>query len=131
MVMTNASGVKTLSLVFEAPADGQACTYGLGDGTVLTVRLHKNDKDAVLPGRHLSESQVAEIAAKALPEGTNLRCDFKDGVWEVLEVQKDAWGVASQITNANGKITIQSTNATRLVLRVRDADGNVEPLKTP
>ena len=79
----------------------------------------------------MSESQVADIASSQLPQGSAYRCEFKDGVWEVLEVQKNVWGVSSRTTNAEGKITIQSTNATRVVLRVRDADGMVEPIKTP
>jgi hypothetical protein len=35
------------------------------------------------------------------------------------------------ITNADGKVFITSTNATRVVLRVRDVDGKVEQVKTP
>lgn len=90
-----------------------------------------DDKDAVLPGRHMSERQVMEVATRQLPQRSVYRCEFKDGVWEILEVQKDVWGVSSRTTNADGKLTIQSTNATRVVLRVRDADGKVEPIEIP
>jgi hypothetical protein len=80
----------------------------------------------VLPGRHLSEQQVAEIASKALPQVASFSCQFKDGVWEILEPQKGVWGVSSVRTNADGHVFVTSTNATRVVLRVRDADGKVE-----
>ncbi|MGD0745935.1 MAG: hypothetical protein ABSA45_12350 [Verrucomicrobiota bacterium] len=90
-----------------------------------------DDKDAVLPGRHMSESQIVDIAFKELPQGSHLRCEFKDGVWEILEVQTGVWGVSSVTTNADGKVFVSSTNATRVVLRVRDADGKVEQIKTP
>ena len=89
------------------------------------------DKNTVLPGRRLSEQQVIELASNQLPPSSGYRCEFKDGVWEILEVQRNVWGVASQVTNVDGKITIHSTNATRVVLRVRDVDGKVEPVKTP
>jgi len=89
------------------------------------------DKDTVLPGRHMSESQVADIAFRELPRGSSFRCEFKDGVWEILEVQKGVWGVSSVTTNADGKVFVSSTNATRVVLRVLDADGKVEQVKTP
>ena len=79
----------------------------------------------------MSESQVADIAFRELPRGLSLRCEFKDGVWEILEVQPGVWGVSSRTTNTDGKITIESTNATRVVLRVKDADGKVEQVKTP
>jgi len=90
-----------------------------------------DDKDAVLPGRHMSESQVADIAFRELPQGSHLRCEFKDGVWEISEVQPGVWGVSSVTTNADGKVFVSSTNATLVVLRVRDADGKVEQVKTP
>lgn len=102
----------------------------LGIGMTPVIK-QTDDKETVLPGRHMSESQVANIAFGSLPRGSNLRCEFKDGAWEVFEVQKGIWAVSSRTTNADGKITIESTNATRLVLRVRDADGKVEPIKTP
>ena len=85
-----------------------------------------NEKDTVLAGRHMSERQVMDIAFKELPQSSALRCEFKDGVWEILEVQKDVWGVSTVTTNADGKVFVTSTNATRVVLRVRDADGKVE-----
>jgi hypothetical protein len=90
-----------------------------------------DDKDTVLLGRHMSEHQVVEMALSQLPQSSGYRCEFKDGAWEILEVQQGVWGVSSRTTNADGKITVESTNATRLVLRVRDADGKVEPMKTP
>jgi len=90
-----------------------------------------DDKDAVLPGRHMSEGQVAEIAGRELPQTSGFRCEFKDGVWEILEVQKGIYGVSTRATNADGKITVESTNATRVVLQVRDDDGKVELIKTP
>ena len=79
----------------------------------------------------MSEHQIVELVSSRLPQSSTHRCEFKDGVWEILEVQKDVWGVFSRTTNADGKITIQSTNAMRVVLRVRDADGKVEPIETP
>jgi len=90
-----------------------------------------NDKDTVLPGRHLSEHQVVEMAFSQLPQSSGFRCEFKDGVWEILEVQPGVFGVSSRTTNADGKITIESTNAARVALRVLDADGKIEQVKTP
>jgi hypothetical protein len=90
-----------------------------------------NDPQAVLPGRHLSENQVAGLVFKELPQTTNFSCAFKDGMWEILEPQTGVWGVASRTTNAEGKIMVRSTNATRVILRVRDADGKVEPVANP
>jgi hypothetical protein len=91
-----------------------------------------SDKETALPGRHMSEHQVVDIAMRELPKGwQGLGCEFKDGVWEISEIQKDVWGVSSAITNADGKVVISSTNATRVVLRIRDADGKVERVKTP
>jgi hypothetical protein len=87
--------------------------------------------DSVLPGRHLSESQVADIALKELPHSSGFRCEFKDGVWEISEVRQGAWGVSSVITNPDGHVFVTSTNATRVLLRVRDVDGKVEQVKTP
>jgi len=108
-------------------------TIGLVASLVFACKKHQSadDRDTVLPGRHLSEHQVAEIASKALPQNSAIRCEFKDGVWDILEVQKDVWGISSVVTNADGKVFVTSTNATRLVLRVRDADGKVEQVKTP
>ena len=94
------------------------------------VAPQTDDKDAVLPGRHLSEHQVFEVASRQLPQSSGYRCEFKEGVWDILEVQKNVWGVSSRTTNADGKITIQSTNATRVVLRVSDADGKAEQITT-
>jgi hypothetical protein len=90
-----------------------------------------DDQDTVLPGRKLSEHQVADLASRQLPQVSQLRTEFKDGVWNILEVQKGVWAVSSLTTNAAGRITVTSTNATRLVLRVRDADGKVEPVNPP
>lgn len=90
-----------------------------------------NDQDKVLPGRHLSEHQVADIASRELLQSPGFQCQFQDGVWEIREAQKGVWGVSSATTNADGKITITSTNATRVVLLVKDADGTVEHIKTP
>jgi hypothetical protein len=98
-------------------------------GTNVTTQTH--DTDTILPGRHMSEHQVIEVAMSQLPQSSGYRCDYKDGEWEILEVQQGVWGVSSRTTNADGKITVESTNATRVVLRVRDADGKVEPMKTP
>ena len=90
-----------------------------------------SDKDTVLPGRQMSEHQVVDIAMRELPQGLRLQCEFKDGVWEISEVQLATWGVSSVTTNSEGKVFVSSTNATRVVLRVRDADGKVEQVKTP
>jgi hypothetical protein len=98
-------------------------------GATVTPQTH--DTDTILPGRHMSEHQVIEVAMSQLPQSSGYRCDYKDGEWEILEVQQGVWGVSSRTTNADGKITVESTNATRVVLRVRDADGKVEPMKTP
>jgi len=94
-------------------------------------RKSADDKDTVLPARHMSEHQVVEIASKELPRNLALQCEFRDGVCEFLEVQKGVWGASSVITNADGKVFITATNATRVVLRVRDVDGKVEQVKTP
>jgi hypothetical protein len=102
-----------------------------GSAAHFEERQAADDKDTVLPGRHMSEHQVVEIASKELPQNSALKCEFRDGVWEILEVQKGVWGVSSVITNADGKVFITSTNATRVVLRVRDVDGKVEQVKTP
>jgi len=90
-----------------------------------------DDQKTVLPGRHMSERQVADIALKELPQSSRISCEFKDGVWEISEPQKGVWGTSSATTNANGKITITSTNATKLVLRVRDLDGTGEQVNHP
>jgi hypothetical protein len=76
----------------------------------------------------MSESRVADIASRELPKNSALKCEFKDGVWEIMEVQKGVWGVSSVTTNADGKVFVTSTNATRVVLRVRDVDGKVEQI---
>jgi hypothetical protein len=108
---------------------GNATHFEERQAVVITQSTH--DKDAVLPGRHMSENQVAEIVFRELPKSSEFRCEFKDGKWEILEVQKGVWGVSSVTTNADGKVFVTSTNATRVVLRVRDADGKVEQVKTP
>lgn len=96
------------------------------------VPLKDDDKEVVLPGRRMSEHQVVEQVWSQLPKSSGgYRCEFKDGIWEILEVQKDVWGVSSTTTTADSKIRIESTNATRVVLRVRDVDGKVEPTKSP
>lgn len=89
------------------------------------------DKDVFLPGRHMSEHQVADIAFRELTPNLGFRCEFTNGVWDILEVQKGVYGIASVVTNADGKIFVTSTNASRVVLRVRDVDGKVEQVKTP
>ena len=89
------------------------------------------EQDTVLSGRHLSEHQVADIAFQALSNNAPFECRFKDGVWEIAEVQKDVSGISSIVTNADGRIFVTMTNASRVVLRVRDADGKVEPVKIP
>src|SRR5215472_6498560 len=89
------------------------------------------EKDAVLRGRHMSEHQVIDLALNQLPQGPAYACEFKDGVWEISEVQKNVWGVSSRTTTPEGKLVIASTNATRVVLRVRDADGKIEQVKGP
>ena len=90
-----------------------------------------DNKNTALPERHMSEDQVIEVASSQLPRSSAYRCEFKDGMWEILEVQRNVWGVSARTTNAEGKITIESTNATRVVLRVRDADGMIEQVKIP
>ncbi len=105
--------------------------FAAGAATGCKKQQSVGDKDVVMPGRHMSEHQVADIAFRALPQSSGYRCEFKNGVWEILEVQQGIWGVSSRTTNADGKIFVTSTNATRVVLRVRDADGKVEQVKTP
>ena len=78
----------------------------------------------------MSKNQVVEMALSQLPQSSGYRCEFKDGVWNILEVQQ-GFGVSSRTTNADGKITVAMTNATQLVLRVSDADGKIEQVKTP
>jgi hypothetical protein len=78
----------------------------------------------------MSEHQVVEVALSQLPQSSGYRCEFKQGAWEILEVQQGVFGVSARTTNADGKITVESTDATRVVLRVRDADGKVEQVKT-
>lgn len=136
LLATNVDGTVKHSRSRLTTMPGQQSALSVGDEMIqLTTTLRSSqsadDKDTVLPGRHMSESQVADIAIGELPRGSQLRCDFKDGVWEILEVQKGVWGVSSRTTNADGKITIESTNATRVVLRVHDADGKTEQVKTP
>jgi hypothetical protein len=123
----------------QGDADFASCAVTIKQGSETlansTIRLKMeqsaDDKDIVLPGRHLSESQVADIAFRELPRRLHLQCEFRDGVWEVSEVKPGVWGVSSVTTNAEGRVLITSTNATRLVLKVRDADGKVEQIKTP
>jgi len=90
-----------------------------------------DDKDAVLPGRHMSEHQVVDAAVKALSKVIPISCDFKDGIWNISEVQKGVWGVSSMTTNAAGHIFVTSTNATRVIMKIRDVDGKIEPAKSP
>jgi len=135
LLATNADGTVKRSESFLTTMPGQWSALSVGDEMIaLTPTLKQqsaDDKDTVLPGRHMSESQVADIAFRELPQGSHLQCEFKDGVWEILEVQPSVWGVSSVTTNADGKVFVSSTNATRVVLRVRDADGKVEQVKTP
>jgi hypothetical protein len=82
-----------------------------------------SDMDTILPGRHMSEHQVIDIARRELPVGVPFRCEFTNSAWEILEIQKE--------TNANGKVIITPTSATRVVFRVRDIDGKVEQVEMP
>ncbi len=110
----------------------RAAVMTIGDiriGVTPHIKPSADAKDMVLPRRNMSESQVADIVIRELPQCSSFRCEFKDGVWDVLEVQKDVWG-SSAATNADGHTFIHSTNETRVVLRVRDADGKVEQIKT-
>lgn len=93
-------------------------------------RTSADDKQTVLSGRHMSESQVAEIAGRELSGVQDFSCQFKDGVWEVLEIQTGTW-ISSTTTNADGHIFVNSTRPAQLVLRVSDADGTIERVKTP
>jgi hypothetical protein len=89
-----------------------------------------DDKQTVLPGRHMSESQVAEIAGRELSGVQNFSCQFMDGVWEILEVQTGTW-ISSSTTNADGHIVVHSTHPAQLLLRVSDADGKIERITKP
>jgi len=102
----------------------------LGLVAVASIGL-ADDQDTVLPGRTMSEHQVVDLASRQLSQVSEMRCEFKDGVWNVLAVQKGVWGVSSITTNSDGKVFVTSTNATRVVLRVRDADGKVEAVTPP
>ena len=93
-------------------------------------RTSADDKQAVLPGRHMSESQVAEIAGRELSGVQNFSCQFADGVWEILKIETGTW-ISSTTTNADGHIFVHSTHPAQLVLRVSDADGKIERIKTP
>jgi len=42
IIETNATGVKRSSLVFQAPIDGRAYTYGFDETSVITVALHES-----------------------------------------------------------------------------------------
>jgi len=96
---------------------------------IVLYKQSADDKSVVLPARHLSEQQVAEIASRELPGIQNFSCQFTNGVWKILEVQTNAW-ISSTTTNADGHVFVQSTNPKRLVLQVVDADGKVEHVKT-
>jgi len=76
-------------------------------------------KDSViqpnLSGPRMSQQQVIEAAWSQLPHNLRYLCKFKNGEWDILEVPEG----------------VDPTNATRVVLRVRDADGKVEPVQTP
>jgi hypothetical protein len=114
--------MKALTLIFcLAAVAASGCKKQTAAGT----------RETILPGRRMSEHQVVEMAMSKLPPSSGYRCEFKDGVWEILEVQQNVWGVSSRTTNADGKISVVSTNVTRVVLRVSDADGKVEPATTP
>jgi hypothetical protein len=89
-----------------------------------------DDKQTVLAGRHKSESQVAEIAGRELSGVQNFSCQFTNGVWEIMEIQTGTW-ISSSTTNADGHIFVHSTHPAQLVLRVSDADGKIERIKTP
>jgi hypothetical protein len=89
-----------------------------------------DDKNVVLAGRHMSERQIADIVSRELPSIRSFSCQFTNGVWEVLEIQTGAW-VSSSTTNADGHIFVQSTHPSHIVLRVSDADGKIEQVKTP
>jgi|ERR1035437_1338800 hypothetical protein len=89
-----------------------------------------DDKKTVLPGRHMSESQVAEIAGRELSGIQKFSCQFTDGVWDILEFQTGTW-ISSTTTNADCQIVVHSTHPAQLVLRVSDADGKIERIKTP
>jgi hypothetical protein len=58
IIETNASGVKRSSLVFEAPVDGRAYTFGFDKDTVFTVTLHIQDGST----RNLLRQPVFSIA---------------------------------------------------------------------
>ena len=94
------------------------------------IRPSADEKETVLPGRHMSESQIAEIAGRELPGIQNFSCQFTNGVWEIMDVQTGTW-VSSTTTNADGHIFVRSTHPMQLVLRVSDADGKIEQVKTP
>jgi hypothetical protein len=57
IIETNASGVKQSSLVFEAPVDGRAYTFGFDKDTVITVTLHQDGYT-----RKLQQQPVFSIA---------------------------------------------------------------------
>ena len=57
IIETNASGVKQSSLVFEAPVDGRAYTFGFDKNTVITVTLHQDGST-----RRLLQQPVFSIA---------------------------------------------------------------------
>ena len=90
----------------------------------------KQPQYEVLPGRHLSESQVLDLAAlPPSPDKTMYRVDFKDGTWEISLVQLSVWGTSSAKTNADGRVEITKTNSSQVVARIRDVDKKVEVVK--
>ena len=130
VIKTNATGWKRSSLSFQTPVIDRAYTFSFDKETVFRVRLHiADDKSAVLPGRHMSESQVAEIVKRELPAIHNFSCQFTNGVWEIMKVETGSW-ISSTTTNANGHIVVHSTHPTQLILRVSDTDGKIDRIKS-
>jgi hypothetical protein len=137
IVETNSAGVvQTLATPRVQSSAGQPVEVSVGDIDIrLTTKIRQNqqpadDKQTILPGRHLSESQVAEIAGRELSGVQNYSCQFTDGVWQILEIQTGTW-ISSSTTNADGHIFVHSAHPEQLVLRVNDADGKIERIKTP
>lgn len=121
---TNADGSVKRSESVLTTATGQQGILSVGDEMIgLTPTLKQEsaeDKTTAQLKRRLSEQQVAGIVTRELPNVQHFSCEFKNGIWEIIEVQPHVWGVSAQTTNAAGNITIQSTNATRVILRVKD-----------
>jgi hypothetical protein len=97
--------------LFTLPFDG--CSKHSPDATSTLQKDSIIQTNLSVP--RMSQQQVIEVAWSQLQQNLRYRCNFKNGEWDILEVP----------------IGVDPTNATRVVLRVRDADGQTEPVQIP